>query len=110
MEQEDGTTKGVQVDEVKCAIAASQGNRSGGNGGAGIRMNGSKFIMIRPSPEVDKGAYLSRQGGGGATVASTDKLVIIGIWDKDAVMSNKQTQNTGDCSHVVEKMAKFLKK
>ena len=110
MEQEDGSTKGVQVDGVKCAIAASQGNRGGGNAGAGIRMAGKKFMMIRPSPEVEKGAYLSRQGGGGATVTSTEKLVLIGIWDKDATMSNKMNQNTGDCSHVVEKMTKFLKK
>ena len=44
---------------------------------------------MRPSPMVDKGAYLSRQGGGGATVATTGKLVIIGIWNKDKVMSNK---------------------
>ena len=60
VEQEDGSSKGVQVDEIKCAIAASQGNRGGGNAGAGIRMAGKKFMMIRPSPEVDKGAYLSR--------------------------------------------------
>ena len=38
---------------------------------------------------VDKGAYLSRQGGGGATVCSSGKLVIIGIWDKEKLMSNK---------------------
>ena len=106
--QDDGSTKPVQVDEVKCAIAASQGNRSGGNAGAGIRMGNKKFMMIRPSPEVKQGAYLSRQGGGGATVASTDKLVVIGVWDKDMPMSNKQMQNTGDCSDMVERMTKFL--
>ena len=52
-------------------------------------MNKTKFVMLRPSPEVDKGAYLSRQGGGGATVAQTAKCLIIGIWDKDVMMSNK---------------------
>jgi len=26
------------VDEVKCAVAAANGNRTGGNAGAGIRM------------------------------------------------------------------------
>ena len=79
----------MAVDEVKCALAASTNTRSGGNDGAGIRMGNTKFMLLRPSPEVDKGAYLSRQGGGGATVAQTEKCVIIGIWDKDQAMSNK---------------------
>ena len=78
------------MNEVACAIAAAKGDRSGGSGGAGIRMAGSKFVLLRPSPEVDKGAYLSRQGGGGATVVMTEKCVVVGIWDKDAIMSNKK--------------------
>ena len=101
----------MEVDEIKCAIAAAGGNRTGGNPtGGGIRMGKKKFMMIRPSPECDKGAYLSRQGGGGATVAITEKCLIVGIWDKDMPNSNKQMQNTGDCSEVVERMTKFLKK
>ena len=93
---------------MKCGIAAASGNRSGGNAGAGIRMGNTKFMMIRPSPEVKQGAYLSRQGGGGATVCTTEKCLVVGIWDKDQPMSNKQMQNTGDCADVVEKMTKFL--
>ena len=87
VEQEDGSTKPVQVNEVKCAIAAARGDRSGGSGGAGVRMDHSKFMLIRPSPEVPHGAYLSRTGGG-ATVASTDKCVIVGIWDKETPNSS----------------------
>ena len=89
VDQEDGSKKSVDIDEVKCAIAAAKGDRSGASGGAGIRMAGCKFILLRPSTEVDKGAYLSRQGGGGATVVMTEKCVIVGVWDKDAIMSNK---------------------
>ena len=110
VDQEDGSKKTVDVNEVNCAIAAAKGDRSGGSGGAGIRMAGSKFVLLRPSPEVDKGAYLSRQGGGGATVVLTEKCVIVAVWDKDAVMSNKQNQNTFDCTDLVERMSKFLKK
>jgi hypothetical protein len=106
--QEDMSTKPVEVDEIKCATSAAAGSRTGGNQGAGIRMGNKKFMMIRPSPDLKQGAYLSRQGGGGATVACTAKCVIVGIWDKDMSMSNKQMQNTGDCSLVVERMAKFL--
>jgi hypothetical protein len=107
--QEDGSTKPVEIDEVKCAEAAAVGNRSGGNAGAGIRFGNKKFMYIRPSTDVDKGGYLSRQGGGGATVVATEKCIIIGIWEKDVPMSNKQTQNTGDVAEVVERMSKFLK-
>ena len=38
VEQEDGSSKSVEVNEINCAIAAAGGNRSGGNAGAGIRM------------------------------------------------------------------------
>ena len=106
--QEDGSTKSVPVDEVVCAIAASKGQRGGGNAGAGIRINKKKMMYIRPSPDAANGAYLSCQGGG-ATIASTDKIVLVGIWNKEMSMSNKQMQNTGDCSLVVERMAKYLK-
>ena len=107
--QEDGSTKPVEIDEIKCAEAAAVGNRSGGNAGAGIRLGNKKFMYLRPSTDVDKGGYLSRQGGGGATVVATEKTIIVGIWDKDTQMSNKQMQNTGDCAEVVERMGKFLK-
>ena len=42
--QEDGSTKKMPIDEMKCAVQASKGDRSGGSGGAGIRMGGK----VRP--------------------------------------------------------------
>ena len=86
--QDDGSTKPIPVDEVKSAIAASLGKRDGGTGGAGIRMGNEKYVFMTPSTEVDKGAYLSRKGGGGATVVQTPKCIVIGIWDKDAKRSD----------------------
>ena len=53
--------------------------------------------------------YLSRQGGGGACIARTKNAVLVGIWDKNAVMSNNKNQNSGDCNDLVERVAKFLK-
>jgi len=58
---------------------------------------------------IKAGGYLSCTGGG-ATVATTDKIVILGIWDKETKMSNGTLQNTGDTSALVERMAKFLEK
>jgi len=57
--QEDGSTKPAQVNEFKCALEASKGNRSGGSG-AGIRLQKTKFMFLRPSPGLEAGAYLSR--------------------------------------------------
>ena len=72
-------------------------------------MDNKKYMLIRPSPMIPSGAYLSCVGGG-ATVASTDKIVIIGIWDIETKMSNGNLQNTGDTSALVERMALFLAK
>ena len=82
MPKDDGSSQKVHVNELKNAIEASKGNR-GGAGPAGIRLDKTKFIFMRPG-QFPTSAYLSRQGGGGATVATTDKLIILGIWDKDA--------------------------
>ena len=108
--QEDMSTMPIWCEEWKCLEAAARGDRKGGSQGCGIRLGEKKFMYVRPSPEVDKGHYFSRQGGGGATIAQTDKCIILGVWDKEAPMSNGELQNTGDAAHVVETMAKFLKK
>ena len=81
MPQEDGSTKPVEISEFKCALAASRGDRSGGGPG-GIRFDNTKFMFMAPGTVPNSG-FLSRQGGGGATVVATDKLLIMGIWDKD---------------------------
>lgn len=47
-------------------------------------------------------ATLSRTGGGGATIARTKNAIIIGIWDKNSVMSNNKNQNAGDTGLAVE--------
>ena len=39
----------------------------------------------------------------------TNKALVIGIWDKEAIMTNKLNQNAGDVAIGVERVAKFLK-
>ena len=67
-----------------------------------------KFVMTTHDDE-DNFSYLSRMGGGGATVAITEKALVIGIWDKNLQMSNNVAQNGGECSGLVERVAKFMK-
>ena len=70
-------------------------------------MGNQKFVMTEHDPETNA-AYLTRTGGGGATVARTKNAIIIGIWDKNSVMSDNKNQNAGDCSINVEKVHKLL--
>ena len=56
-----------------------------------------------------KYCLLSRKGGGGATVAATSQALIVGVWDKDVLMSTDLNQNTGDCTDRVLNVAKKLK-
>jgi len=53
--------------------------------------------------------YLSRFGGGGACIAKTKNAIVIGIWDKNIIMSNNQPQTAGDCNDLTEKVAKILR-
>ncbi len=56
---------------------------------AGVRLGHTKFVMIKHEPE-DGVAYLTRHGGGGACIAKTKNAIVIGIWDKNMIMSNNQ--------------------
>ena len=94
--------KKVPINEFQCVVEATKGNRKPSE--AGIRMANQKYMLIKHNPEVNS-AYLGREGGGGACVARTKSAVIIGIWNKAAVMGDKTLQNAGDCNELVEKMA-----
>ena len=52
---------------------------------------------------------LARFKGGGASIMKTKNAIVIGMWNKDMVMTNNATQNAGDCAMQVEKVANLLK-
>ena len=108
--QEDMTTKKVPCNEHAAAMAAAGGARKGGQD-AGIRIANQKYMFIRSdkSSEGVEFCILSKQGGGGACIAKTDKALLVGVWVKDAPMSNGKTQNTGDCEKNVINTAHILK-
>ena len=110
MPQEDGSTKKVLCNEHSAMMKAALGDRKGGQE-CGLRICNQKYMFIRAdtSSEGVKLAVLGRQGGGGATVAKTDKVIIVGVWGKDVPMSNGKTQNTGDCEKNVVNVAHILK-
>eukprot|EP00117_Sycon_ciliatum_P036701 scpid108617/ scgid27588/ Profilin len=99
------TMKKVPVNEFTCAMEASKGNRKGS--AAGIRINNEKFMLLKHEAESNT-AYLGRQGGGGACVVRTKSALVIGIWKKEAQMSNGKLQNPGDCNDLTEKMGEYL--
>ena len=104
LEEQDGTTSKVAVNEFNIAMEVAKGNRNPSQ--AGVRMGNNKFMMTTFNEDV---SYLSCRGGG-ACVTKTNKAIIIAMWDKDTIMSNNNMQNAGDCNMLVERMAEFLKK
>ena len=67
----------------------------------GIWMNGEVYHLIDYRDDVDT-AYLKSEKGG-ACVVKTNKLIIIGVWSKEA------KQNGGDCNDAVERLAENFK-
>ena len=87
-----GTIEKVNVDELKCAIGASEGNRN--PSAAGVSVAGIKFVLNKHEPAEGTSAasaYLIKMGGGGACICKTKQAIVIGIWGKDLPMSNGQT-------------------
>jgi len=80
LEQDDGTTRDVLVNEFKCAKEAALGRRN--PTAAGIRMGNEKYIFVKNEPDTQS-SYLTRQGGGGAVIANLKTGIVIGIWHKD---------------------------
>ena len=80
----EGTQK-VKVNEHKCAMAVSTGNRN--PTAAGVRLGGQKYVLSNHDQSCNL-AQLTRQGGGGASVMKTKNSVVIGTWSKEAVMTN----------------------
>ena len=95
----------VKVNEHKCATACATGNRN--PTAAGVRLGGMKYVMNSHDPSCNL-AQLTKLGGGGAAVMKTKNAVVIGMWNKEAVMTNNMNQNAGDCALQVEKVANLL--
>ena len=75
----------IKVNELKCAMAAAVGNRN--PTAAGIRLGGMKYVMTSHDPSCNL-VQLTRQGGGGASIMKTKNALVIGTWNKEAVMTN----------------------
>mmetsp|Transcript_34905 Transcript_34905/g.47071 ORF Transcript_34905/g.47071 Transcript_34905/m.47071 type:complete len:130 (+) Transcript_34905:66-455(+) len=88
LEQPDGSTKEVAYDEFYCAVEAAKGNRNPSE--AGIRLGNDKHMFLKNDPDMNV-TYLTKLGGGGACLAKTKQALVIGTWDKTAMMSNNLT-------------------
>ena len=75
---------------------------------AGIRLGGMKYVLTSYDQSCSL-AMLARFKGGGACVMKTKNAIVIGMWNKDLVMTNNSSQNQGDCAMQVEKVANKLK-
>lgn len=86
MEDDDGGSIQVAVNEFKCALGAAAGSRMPST--AGIRMGNEKYIFNKQEKESCPISYMTRQGGGGAVIGKFKTGIVIGIWHKEAMMSS----------------------
>ena len=108
MPQEDGSTKKVMCNEHAALVkGAKEGSRKPQE--CGFRICNQKYMFMKK--DQANGIHyctLTRQGGGGATAAVTNKALVVGVWGKGVEMSNKMHQNIGDCEKNVLNVAKQL--
>ena len=107
VEADGGGNSTIKVNEFRCAQLAASGNRN--PTAAGVRLGGMKYVVVNHDPTVNL-VQCSKQGGGGCSIMKTKNAVVIGMWAKDAVMSNNVSQSAGDCALQVEKVANMLLK
>ena len=103
---DDGGEAEIKVDEFQCVWGAAGGSRMPTQ--AGIRIGDEKYVFVKHDQEFQS-SYLSRQGGGGACCAKFGGGLVLGMWDKDALMQPGGNQNAADCGLMVEDMAVMLK-
>ncbi len=70
-------------------------------------MANQKYMFVRHDPSSNT-VYLGREGGGGACVVRTKQCIVIGVWNKAAIMSDKKPQTQGNCNMQVEAMGAYL--
>ena len=104
LEGMDGSVNNVEVNEVACAMGASDGNRNPSE--AGIRMGGGKYMLTYKDP--DQAIAQLTRAGGGAVVGKTTTAVVIGFWKKDQQDSTQKFQNMEVVFKLVKEMCDYL--
>ena len=104
LEQMDGSTENIEVNEVACAIGAADGNRQ--PSAAGIRMGGEKYMLTYKDDNAAITQMTRRNGG--AVVGKCGTVVVIGFWKKDKQDSNGKFQNMEDVFKLVQEMTAYL--
>ena len=105
------STEKKTCDELKTLLAYVDGNDKPEPAGAVIMMGGKKYKHTRgPREEIgDVWGEIGCMSGGGFSVAKTEKLLIIGVWEKGMMDSTGGAQVPDKCTDMVARMAKFLK-
>ena len=88
--QEEGEADPTDVvyDEFKAALQATHGTRKP-YGDAGIRICNEKYqYQTRGEEKGYDWVQLSKLGGGGATIARTQKTLMVAVWNKNSMQSD----------------------
>ena len=102
--QIDGSTKTILIDELKCAMAALNGNFELST--VGIRIEKEKHMVTFKDEETGVIQLISKNGG--ACLGKSRTYMVVGLWSKEAKTSLDQPQNMEFCFKMVLKTIKTL--
>ena len=106
-EQDDGSFKKINVNEIENLIAAhsSQGKVSPAGG---IRIKGEKYVYVSKNDNFNS-VYL-KGNGKGACIAKTDTVYILAVWSGSKFYQDgkKIAQNPAMCNRAVEELQKWF--
>ncbi|CAM9126770.1 unnamed protein product [Chrysoparadoxa australica] len=97
--QEDGSTKTEPVNEVANLLSYV---KSGQTPPQGMRLNGTKFQMLRT---LEGPTLYLKKNKGGACLAITNTLVIVGVYDDE----KNSASSLAACNTAVENLADYLR-
>lgn len=106
LEDMSGAVTNIPVNEIECAIKASEGIRNPTD--AGIRLGNEKFMFVAFDADAQV-VQLSKRGGGGCAIGRMNTAMILAFWVKDHPKSPSGVQTAGQCAEQVQIMCEFLK-
>jgi hypothetical protein len=107
-EQEDGTVKKIDVDEIDNLMDYHKNGGTTSKAG-GVRIAGVKYFAVGQNKQFD--SYILKSSNGGACLAKTATLYILAIYNKSkkATLPNgsQVEQNPSLCNEVVQKLQEY---
>jgi len=110
VENDDGTSKNVQVNEFANLLSAFNSQTGNTSNAGGIRIHKEKYFTV--NKDNDRNVLYLKKSGGGAVVAKSNLAFVIATYASKLKEKNyngvETPQNPGDCNRAAESLQQFL--